>query len=286
MPTIQIVDLLVQGNAGQVGHLLRENVVTIIEHSGHQNPDRIAMVTSYIKQIAMSAEKTANSLAPNRQEGSRITRVTTDEFSFYPEDAPFTIEEYKELIKNTTDIANAMPRDTEMVLATFPVVWPDGGIHNCGLYVESPKQPGQAATIHHFSKKNHATYDFRYKKMDGSLYPLTTDNNCTEEQLPNAILRDTTVAINDPNQFGAAIKITTATNDNFIVTVGICLDHEIGVEKQEVRGLIQQLEKNHLSIPSQCNHVITSYSIKEVTDNIISTVSHADPRPSSRVGAK
>jgi hypothetical protein len=173
-----------------------------------------------------------------------------------------------------------------LILSSFPVAWPDGGIHNCGLYVESPKKPDTKATQHHFSKKNHADKDFQYKKADGTRYRLTTDEDCSEEQLPNNVLNDTEIAINDVNQSGGATKLTTSNNDDFISTIGICLDYRMGVEKNEVRELILQLQRNKQTIPLQCKHVITFNTISRVPANIVSTVSHADPKERAGISSE
>ncbi len=284
MPPIFIEDLLVQGHAGQVAQSKVGDKSThpLVANSGTQSPDRIATVVEYIARMAGAATDAKQATA-DRPGASQITRLTTDEFSFYPRDAPFTLDEYKAIIKQTATIANSLPPDVHMVLATFPVMWADGGVHNCGLYVQAPTQPGNTPIIHHFSKKYHADRDFQYQNADGALYRLTTDNDCTEAQLPDAILKDTKeVLTGDVNQHGAAIKITTSKNDEYISTVGICLDHAMGVEKKEVQALIQQLQKHEKSIPMECSHVITSYSIQKIPDNIVSTVSHADPETAYR----
>lgn len=286
MPLVQVVDLLLQGNIGQVKYLAiaaspNATEATVVVDSGVDDPDRLNHVTAYIRLIAESAAETKmTTVAPPGV--SQVTRLTTDEFSFYPRDRPFTIEEYKAIIAETARIAKELPPDIHLVLATFPVIWPDGGVHNCGLYVESPNDPDKMPTMHHFSKQNFSSVDFVYRKLDGTFYPLSADENCTAEQSSDVVLRDTEVVTNDVNQYGGALKLTTSTGETFISTVGICLDHAQGVERKEVQCLMQQLQRNQQSIPFLCTHVITSYSISQVKDNVLSTVSHADPYLAAR----
>lgn len=274
MPPIYVTDLLMQGHAGQLTDVPLSGI-RAVEH-GKRRERRVQKVLEYIELIGeqgIHAQRMA-SMPPG---GSQVTRVITDEFSFYPKRAPFTTLEYKKIIQGTAAIASKLPPDCHLVLATFPILWPDGGVHNCGLYVQSPKEPGDLPILHHFSKKNHSVLDFFYTKSDGTFYPATADEVCTKEQHPNEVLRDTAVLTNDVNQYGAAIKITTSQGDEFISTIGICLDHRLGIEKKEVQQLILQLQKNDQPVPFQCSHVITSYSIENIPDYTLSTISHADP---------
>ena len=287
MPHVYIVDLLVQGHAGQLRPVYLPAPPgsppnpMVVKAQSSPDPDRVAKVSYYINLLAKAASD-AKSTIPTRPDTSQITRLTTDEFSFYPQGSPFTLDEYKSIIKNTAAIAKTLAPDIHIVLATFPVIWPDGGVHNCGLYVQSANASDQPPIIHHFSKQLRSDSDFVYQKDSDSNYPLTSDRNCRADQLPNVVLKDTDISTNDVNQCGAALKITTSNKGEFISTIGICLDHAQGIEKHDVRGLIEQLQKNNLPVPAQCSHVITSYTIPATKDNVVSTVSHADPNPEIR----
>jgi hypothetical protein len=273
--SIKIKEILIQGNRGQTGSakpgLGKERV---LEDTGIRDPNRVDNVVALIQSIASKTSL-------NREQGE-ITRAITDEFSFYPKNTPFTIEEYKQIIARTAEIAKTLPPDVHMVLATFPVIWPDKGIHNCALYVESPKKPGAEPILHHFSKKYHSTIDFNYVQQNGSMYCLTTDYECTPDQLPDVVLQDTAVATNDVNQHRSALKISTSDGREFFSTIGICLDHSLGVERTDLHHLIDALDAKNEPIPLHCSHVITSASAHEKGANVLSTISHADPSVSYR----
>jgi ankyrin repeat protein len=271
---IKIKEILIQGKKGQTSHAIGVMDSTgyerpILFDSGVKDPLRVDKVSELILRIAFQSSM-------SKEEGS-ITRAITDEFSFYPENTPFTLEEYKQIISQTVIIAKDLEPDIHLLLATFPVVWPDGGIHNCGLYVESPKNADEAPIIHHFSKKYHSPIDFNYASADGDLYRLTTDKDCTEEQLPDTLLKGSGIATHDPHQFGSALKLSPSVGGPFILTIGVCVDHSFGVERAEVHGLIEKLNQAGEDLPLYCSHVITSASALESSANTLSTVSHADP---------
>jgi hypothetical protein len=277
--SIKIKELLVQGNKGQSTQTNTQMLgvkyqTPVLIDTGKTDPNRVENVIALIEAIASHTQ--------TNHEMGQITRAITDEFSFYPEETPFTLAEYKQIINKTALIARKLTPDVHLILATFPVLWPDGGIHNCGLYVQSPKHADEAPTLHHFSKKNHSELDINYQKLDGTLYPLTADQNCIDEQRPNILLNDTSVATHDINQYDSAIKIITSDSKEFISTVGICLDHAIGTERTDVHALIDKLQAANASVPLHCSHVITSATIEEKSENVLSTISHADPSPSSR----
>ncbi len=268
---IQIQDILIQGKHGQRGDTYHTPVDSDVS-SDH----RVRQVVELIHAIAAHAQ---GQHTPNQ-----ITRAITDEFSFYTEKQAFTVDEYKAIIHEVALIAKDLRADVHLVLATFPVIWPDGGIHNCGLYVESPKAPDELPTIHHFSKHWFAAgNDYTYLKSDGSEYPLTSDKNCSPEQLPETVLVGTEVSVGDLNQYKSALNITTSDGKGFLVSLGICIDHAEGVEREQGHGLIEQLQTSgHGGLPLHCSHVITSGSAGSESKHVLSTLSHADTQSEIR----
>ncbi len=242
--------------------------------STEQKPDRMLEVYDLIEAIAAHAQQHQN-------DPGTITRTMTDEFTFYPRDKPFTLEEYKAIINKTAEIANQLPPNVHLMLATFPVIWEDGGVHNCGLYVQSPCGSHPTSLVHHFSKKYPSHVDFLYRKPDGTLYNLTSDSDHASHS-PNKVLEHTKAAINDPNQYESSLNITLDDGASFIASIGVCLDHSKGVERDDVHHLIDQLQKKQLVVPLLCNHVITSSTISRHNEHILSTVSHADPFAENR----
>lgn len=272
---IKIREILIQGKQGPAAATAERSsgAPTIIEKAeayGARYEDVVALI------MAIAAR-----LEHEHEEGL-ITRAISDEFTFYPSDKPFTIDEYELIITETARIARRLPPDIHMVLATFAVSWPDGGVHNCGLYVQSPNGPDARPLLHHFSKKNNYRLDYQYQTKLGEVLIRTTDDDCSDEQLPDVVLAGTEVSTGDINQFGSALKITTSDGRSFISTIGICLDHACGVERQAVHALINQLQAAHELVPLYCSHVITSASISELPEHVISTMSHADPQEDMR----
>jgi len=278
-PLIKIREIIVQGKYGQTSRACKNidpsvpNRPVIID-DGSTNPMRLEPFKQLINVIAteVATGKRVLSIPP------AITRVITDEFSFYPDNRPFTLDEYKEIIHYVNQTMSRLPANIHFVLATFPVIWPDGGIHNCALYAQSPLRRGEKSIIHHLSKKLHSHHDFSYQ-VNNQVYPLTSDMTCRPEQSPNVVLCDTDISVNDINQYHSAIKIHTSDGRTFITTTGICLDHMYGVDREQTHGLIAQLQKAGQQVPLYCSHVITSASIQEYHENVISTISHADPDP-------
>ena len=270
----QYIDKLLQLRSG--GRF--DDIISPYELSGFQSQtEKLNRLESVFNLIQSIASQTAE----QHTEKKLITRSITDEFTFYPSETPFTLEEYKQIIERTSDIAQNLPPDVHLVLATFPVLWPDGGIHNCGLYVQSPTRPGHNALIHHFSKINHHDYDPVYQQSDGTYYINSAVNN-TIETSPDEILKDTKACTHDNNQYESAIHVTRSDGKNLIVSLGICFDHGNGVERNQVHHLIDQLKTAKIDVPLQCNHVITSASIAQLGQHTLSTISHADPAPHHR----
>ena len=236
-------------------------------------PNRLLPVFNLIESIASRTKE-------QRTEGS-ITRAITDEFTFYPSNKPFTLDEYKEIINKASEVASGLPLDIHLVLATFPVIWPDGGIHNCGLYVQSPVPPNTKALVHHFSKKVPHPNDPIYKKSDGTIYINRADSD-NPNYSPNILLKDTEAYTNDGNQYGSALKVARSDGKEFIVSLGICFDHGNGVERAQVHQLINQLQADKKDVPLLCNHVITSATVGRVNEHILSTVTHADTHAKNR----
>ena len=272
---IKIREILIQGKQGPAAAtVVRASGVPTIIEKGAAYGTRYEDVVTLIMAIAARLE--------HEHEEGQITRAISDEFTFYPTDKPFSMDEYELIIAETARIARRLPPDIHMVLATFAVSWPDGGVHNCGLYVQSPNGPDARPLLHHFSKKNNYRLDYQYQTKSGKILSRTTDDDCSDEQLPGVVLAGTEVSTGDINQSGSALKITTSDGRSFISTIGICLDHACGVERQAVHALIYQLQAAHELVPLYCSHVITSASISELPEHVISTMSHADPQEDMR----
>lgn len=287
---IYVRDLLIQGKKGDAGQrkpAFYDRERPVVPYRA-PSLDRLARIKTQLEHLVETARNHHKSAAGI----NTITRLITDEFCFYPDDGPLTISEYRAIIDELGQLCKNLQPNIHLVLGTFPVLWPDGGMHNCGLHITSPNSPASASApsdpprIHHFSKQNHSGIDFEYRTSATSYdtIPLTTDMNCAPEALPEKVLAGTAATLGDVNQFQGALKITTESGDAFVTTIGICLDHQEDVERRQTHGLIEQLAARAQHIPTTCSHVIVSASVYEHPDNILSTMSHADPEPARRTG--
>lgn len=227
--------------------------------------------TAHVREVIDRIRLISIKAQENHDEGAnQITRVVTDEYSFYPPDHQFSIEDYKFIIDEVARMADSLSPNIHLMLATFPVIGADQCIHNCGLYIQSPNKPGDSAILHHFSKTKFPVSEFYCKEGDGGVSIPTAI-------LPQSELIDTRISIGDINQYGSAIKITTANATEFFVTIGICKEHEGAIEREQLHGLIDQLKKHHKETPLYCSHILTSNKIKAQECCVLSTFTHVDP---------
>ncbi|CDZ77356.1 hypothetical protein BN59_01639 [Legionella massiliensis] len=259
---------------------------------GHNSSDRVYSMLGYITNLMQNA---AIAHSANLQENAAlhdgselITRVSLDEFSFYPKDRPLTIDEYRYIIGEVYKLAKTLPPNVHIQLATFPVYWPNGVVQNCNLYVQSPKRIGQEPLIHHMSKENASHIDFQYGYLNQGVarsIPLTGDRPDLDKRCepgqdcdPNLVLRGTGVAVYDVNQYKNALRITSANGQKALQVVDICLDHAYGVGKQHLSALMTQLGLRREHVPVLASHIISSKTIDEEEANAAATVVHADVR--------
>lgn len=257
----------------RVNPAVEPSVILFEEKKAKENI--LEQVNDFIESIVKHAKDNCSTEA--------ITRIITDEFSFYPEDRPFSLDEYKAIITKTSELAASLPPDVHLVLATFPVVWPDGKLRNCGLHVESPSEPELAPVIRHFSKTTPHYDDPIYMRTEGNYYQYNSqDDNKVEAFSAEHVLKDTPGLTIDMNQYQSAFKTSLKNGDDMIVSIGICLDHGNGIERGQVHELIERLKNNNIKVPIHCSHIISSHSIEETAKNKLSTISHADPNPKYR----
>lgn len=218
-----------------------------------------------------------------QEDPEMITRVISDEFTFYPADKPYTLTEYKAIINKVAEATSSLPANIHIVFATFPVAWTDGKLRNCGLYAASPLTKDSAPRVYHFAKKKPFKDDPNYLQDDGTSYVYNSqEDNANPDYLPDRVLENTAVQINDVNQYQAAFKVAGAAGQDLLVSVGICFDHSTGMERNDVHCLTEQLQAAGHDVPLHCSHVITSYSISQYKQHTVSTISHADPLSRNR----
>lgn len=259
--------------------------------SGVPDPDRLNRLTAFLDNLmTKTKEKHDVSVQENnklKDNSELITRVTLDEFSLYTKDTPLSIYEYKHLIHLIAERAKTLPPNLHFQIGTVPVLWPNGVMQNCGLYVQSPSKPGQEPLIHHLSKVHASAVDIQYgyQTVTGAVqtYPLAGDNPYLDSfaapggiYSPEILLKDTCINMYDVNQHKNAFRITSASGQQFLQVVDICLDHIYGVAKSYLHGLIDQLAKKKQFIPINASHIISSKIVNSNENNLIATVTHAD----------
>jgi hypothetical protein len=258
----------------------------VIVYTGISDPQRTNRMLQYISNLMENAAlQHISNLKENEKlhdNSELITRISLDEFSFYTQDSPLTIDEYKYLINEVHKLARRLPPNVHLQLATFPVCWPNQVMQNCSLYVQAPKKIGDQPLVHHMSKVISSGIDFQYAR-NGSLIPLSGDQYYLDKLYelgqscnPNLVLAGTYVALNDVNQYKNALRFTSANGQMALQAFDICLDHAYGKGKDHLEGLIVQLGSRKEHVPVLASHIISSKTIEEVEANAAATITHAD----------
>ncbi|QLZ70788.1 ankyrin repeat domain-containing protein [Legionella sp. PC1000] len=238
----------------------------IIFNDGIVDNQRIDRMVEQIKGLAECAK--------NNSKPTRLTRLITDEFSFYTKNAPLSIEEYKELINRTSEVLQNLPPNIVLILSSIPVLWPDGTLRNAVLHVQSPNSKDSEPIIHHFSKESCSGIDPWYSKDNTihNCYEFRDDDYFSDEYSPDVVLKDTRVKCNDPNQYKSAIIVQGLNLPPVVDAIDICLDHQNGVAMKNA----EQLLKNLSSPPVHISHIVTSNYIAIKDEQLTSSVVHVD----------
>ncbi|STX42243.1 Uncharacterised protein [Legionella donaldsonii] len=238
----------------------------IIFNDGIVDNQRVERMVEQIKGLAECAKKNSKP--------TRLTRLITDEFSFYTKNTPLSIEEYKELINRTSDALKHLPPNIVLILSSIPVLWPDGTLRNAVLHVQSPNTEDSEPVIHHFSKESCSGIDPWYSKDNtlSNCYEFRGDDYSSDEYSPDVVLKDTKVKCNDPNQYKSAIIVQGVNFPPIIDAIDVCLDHQNGVAIKNA----EQLLKNLSSPPVYISHIVTSNYIAISEDQLTSSVVHVD----------
>lgn len=220
-----------------------------VKHLGGEN-----YLERMIQQITQFAELAFQNHASNCIEGqlrpemgNRITRLITDEFSFYPKN-PLTVEQYTVLLAAIDKIAKTLPANIHLILSSFPVVDNQNQLHNIIVHVASGTEP----VLHHHSKAKASRVDVTYghKKLAtaniSTISPQMVQINLEQE------LRFSygTIAVN-----------TTAAGTQLITNVEICKEHQL---RTGIVCLEKEINRAQLAceiIPLQYSHVLSSRTI-------------------------
>ncbi|HHS8496379.1 hypothetical protein, partial [Legionella anisa] len=238
----------------------------IIFNDGIVDNQRVDRMIEQIKALAECAKKNSKP--------TRLTRLITDEFSFYTKNTPLSIEEYKELINRTSEVLKDLPPNIVLILSSIPVLWPDGSLRNAVLHVQSPNTDDSEPIIHHFSKESCSGIDPVYSKDNtvSNCYEFRGDDYSSDEYSPDVVLKDTKVKCNDPNQYKSAILVQGVNLPPIVDAIDVCLDHQNGVAIKNA----EQLLKNLSSPPVYISHIVTSNYIAISEEQLTSSVVHVD----------
>jgi hypothetical protein len=240
----------------------------IIFNDGTVDNQRVDRMIEQIKTLAECANKNSKI--------KQLTRLTTDEFSFYTKNTPLSIEEYKELINRTSDVLQSLSPNIVLILSSIPVLWTDGTLRNAILHAQSPNTKDSEPIIHHFSKESCSEIDPWYSKdnTQDNCYEFRGDDYSSDEYSPNVVLKDTKVKCNDPNQNRSAIIVQGFDLPPIVDAIDVCLDHQNGVAMKNA----EQLLKNLSSPPVYISHIVTSNFIGIKGEQLTSSVVHVDHR--------
>ncbi|STX39029.1 hypothetical protein [Legionella feeleii] len=238
----------------------------IIFNDGTVDNQRVDRMVEQIKTLAECAK--------NNSKSTRLTRLTTDEFSFYTKNTPLSIEEYKELIDRTFDVLKDLPPNIVLILSSIPVLWPDGTLRNAILHAQSPNTQDSEPIIHHFSKESCSGIDPWYSKDNTpeNCYEFRGDDYSSDEYSPDVVLKDTKVKCNDPNQNRSAIIVQGLDLPPIVDAIDVCLDHQNGVAMKNAEQLLRKLS----SPPIYISHIVTSNFIGIRGEHLTSSVVHTD----------
>ena len=178
-----------------------------------------------------------------------ITRLITDEFSFYPCE-PLTTEAYLYLLRTLEKIAKTLPSNIHLVLASFPVLDINEQLHNTTVHLDTGPEldTGPQPVLHHHSKALHAKEDFNY----GYVF--------AENSAPWAHAQMPQIHFDRPLifGFGSILYSWTAGRACLMNKLEVCIEHNYNIG---LDCLGEELNRAVLAdeiIPMQYSHVLTS----------------------------
>jgi hypothetical protein len=170
---IKITDIMVAPFAPKTtGNYLGEFAISGTNTNEAHQGDLKTRIGDHIEHLALMANKehekanfTENSgkFTINTGSENNVTRLSTHEFSFYPKDRPLMLDEYRELLGRIRKIAENCHENLHLLLASFPVKWPDNKVYNIVVHVQCGKEP----VLSPFAKSVPSSID--------ALYPNTTN---------------------------------------------------------------------------------------------------------------
>jgi hypothetical protein len=197
---VRITDIMVapkDPQSGNKGNYLGEfeNDVDNTHIGSHALVQRIGDHIAFMAEMANKEHELAHfkvgSSGLEMKSGSEneVTRLGFNEFSFYPKDRPLTLGEYHDLLERIRDIAGNCHQNLHLLLASFPVKWPDNKVYNIVVHVQCGKQP----ELYPFAKSVPSAID--------AIYPNTTNPSFTGSSYYPKVLSDKIKSTSDGNLY-------------------------------------------------------------------------------------
>ena len=211
----------------------------------------------------------------NNLNPDHITRLSTNEFFFYTKE-PLTIKEFEELQNKIAERAKTMPEGVQLILGSFAVKTDQDMVMNVTPHISCGNQPD----FHLIVKNNTSAIDVRYKKPDFFGYMDTIPNLDSQTYIASMPMPQITIdgKVKDFS-FNNIVPCKTPGGTQFLTAVDICLDHRLGVAKNNYQGLAKKEPK---ILKQPISHVVISNTIMlDKTNCLGSAVMHVDPFHSS-----
>lgn len=206
-----------------------------------------------------------------------VVRLSTNEFFFYTQE-PLTLQEFERLCDKLAWYAEKSYSGIHLILGSFAVITDDNFVMNVTPYIQCGEEP-----YFHFIVKNHtSSVDVRYHKFDKQgkmtlLKPL--DVRVPNVRLPNIFINGKIKTF----LFDNIILCKTGAGTLFLTAVDICLDHILGVARENMRkwnATVAQVVDYFLS------HVVISNTTGLASDEcLVPRVVHVDPQETPRAQA-
>lgn len=193
---------------------------------------------------------------------NHVTRLSTNEFSFYTQ-TPLSLIEFQLLIIDIEHMAHHLKENVHVILSSFAVR--DGRLLNITLFI----QGGPIPVIHCFSKTTRAKKDIDY---DMKLF--------SQKSVPDDFHAEFIGTKTGPSISNASIfQVETYGGARYIQAIDVCLDHEYAHSKNLLmRHILTAVTNNDEPIvPNQIEQCVTSHSIEIFHGNVVTTqILHVD----------
>lgn len=240
-----------------------------------QNIEILAEAANHVHTEANFKADSSGNLDFKKDRENHVTRLLTNEFSFYP-NTPLRQDEFLTIVEHVSKMAASLNPNLILVLASFPVLGADGQVHNTVLQAACGKEP----QVSLFAKTLVSVIDAEYDDI-----PLSRDYQYIHEKHIEDAVPMTLLSDKDRHGFtierNAVKEITTAGGAKFYSIVDICLDHAHNIGKNTWQHEVERAQTSDSleGVPMQLTHMLTSHGMGARNSAAVGTkVTHADVR--------